>query len=45
MHNNLAEKFKKVSREYRYLPGTGTVIKSTVVVPRGAVSTAHPYLV
>ena len=24
---------KKVSREYRYLHGTGTVIKSTVVVP------------
>ena len=26
-------KIEKISREYRYLHGTGTVIKSTVVVP------------
>jgi hypothetical protein len=31
MYDNLVE--KKVSREYRYLHGTGTVIKGTVVVP------------
>ena len=36
---------KKVSREYRYLHGTGTVIKSTVVVPwyRQYRPIAHPY--
>ena len=33
MYNNVVENWKKISREYRYLHGTGTVIKSTVVVP------------